>query len=196
MYQKVEENPIENTKSQDESNAIRDAIVDVLKDSGIDVIVSDEEGQRILDETKGNVRAEEKDVNDAFNSELQRQIDGNQEKGHIYKLGKPSNVLKFAGVEDLPIEMAASIKEIPISNDRYYRVTTISELNNALSTGKLSTPAISMFDNAILNKVHQYTNMSFEELENLNKTIDGQEQIRKIWRDNNISILAPRAKVS
>lgn len=98
--------------------------------------------------------------------------------------------------EYIPIssERNNPIKEIPISNDRYYRVTTISELNNSLSTGKLSTPAISMFDNTILNKVHQYTNMSFEELENLNKTIDGQEQIRKIWRDNNISVLAPRAK--
>lgn len=91
-------------------------------------------------------------------------------------------------------EQFAPIKEIPMIKDSYYRVTTISELNNALSTGKLSTPAISMFDNAILDKVNKYTNMSFEELENLNKTIEGQERIRQIWRDNKISILAPRTK--
>lgn len=91
-------------------------------------------------------------------------------------------------------EEVAPIKEIPITKDKYYRVTTISELNNALSTGKLSTPAISMFDNAILDKVHKHTSISFEELENLNKTIEGQGQIKKIWKDNNISILVPRAK--
>ena len=47
-------------------------------------------------------------LNDKFNEELQQQIDGTLPKGHIYKLGMPSEVLQSAGLPYLPIELAAS----------------------------------------------------------------------------------------
>lgn len=47
------------------------------------------------------------DANNQFNEELQQQIDGTLPKGHIYQIGMPSNILRSAGVVDLPIELSA-----------------------------------------------------------------------------------------
>jgi hypothetical protein len=46
-------------------------------------------------------------VNERFNEELQRQIDGNLPKGHVYQLGKPGNALLAAGVANLYIELSS-----------------------------------------------------------------------------------------
>jgi hypothetical protein len=46
-------------------------------------------------------------VNERFNEELQRQVDGTLPKGHVYQLGKPGNALLAAGVADLPVELSA-----------------------------------------------------------------------------------------
>jgi hypothetical protein len=51
----------------------------------------------------------QKEINDTFNNELQKQIEGKLEKGHIYKIGYPGETLLKAGIDDLPIELAASI---------------------------------------------------------------------------------------
>ena len=55
-----------------------------------------------------DIRFSIKEVNDRFNAELQQQIDGTLPKGHIYQLGIPGDILISAGIEDLPIELAAS----------------------------------------------------------------------------------------
>ncbi|MDR0515417.1 MAG: hypothetical protein LBH25_00020 [Fibromonadaceae bacterium] len=47
-------------------------------------------------------------MNDRFNYELEQQIDGSLPKGHIYELGKPGQILRKAGVPDLPIELNAA----------------------------------------------------------------------------------------
>lgn len=47
------------------------------------------------------------EINEQFNKELQQQIDEVLPKGHIYKLGKPNEILFIAGMPDLPIEMTA-----------------------------------------------------------------------------------------
>ncbi|MDR2731864.1 MAG: hypothetical protein LBB36_01455 [Fibromonadaceae bacterium] len=44
---------------------------------------------------------------DRFNYELEQQINGNLPKGHIYNLGKPGEILRNAGIPDLPIELSA-----------------------------------------------------------------------------------------
>ena len=48
------------------------------------------------------------EVNEQFNQELQQQIDGTLPKGHVYRLGMPSEFLQAAGIPSLPIEMPAS----------------------------------------------------------------------------------------
>ena len=50
-----------------------------------------------------------KDVNDRFNEELQQQIDGTLPKGHVYSLGIPNDILRSAGLPNLPIEMSAEM---------------------------------------------------------------------------------------
>jgi len=47
-------------------------------------------------------------VNNRFNEELQQQIDGTLPKGHVYQLGKPSEILQSAGIPNLPIELSAT----------------------------------------------------------------------------------------
>ncbi len=47
-------------------------------------------------------------VSEAFDSQLQQQIDGTLPAGHIYNLGMPSPILRSAGLPNLPIELAAS----------------------------------------------------------------------------------------
>jgi hypothetical protein len=54
-------------------------------------------------------------VNARFNEELQRQIDGRLPKGHVYRLGNPSEAL-LSSLNNLPIEMAASTLELKSSN--------------------------------------------------------------------------------
>ena len=48
-----------------------------------------------------------KDINDRFNEDLQQQIDGTLPKGHVYSLGMPNDILRSAGLPNLPIEMSA-----------------------------------------------------------------------------------------
>ena len=61
----------------------------------------DNDIQRLIDEyfTK---------INDQFNSDIQKQLSGTLESGHIYMLGYPSPILLSAGIPNLPIEMASS----------------------------------------------------------------------------------------
>ena len=47
------------------------------------------------------------EINDRFNEELQQQIDGTLPKGHVYSLGMPNDILRSAGLPNLPIEMSA-----------------------------------------------------------------------------------------
>lgn len=59
-------------------------------------------------DNQGKERYSVKEVNNRFNEELQQQIDGTLPKGHIYKLGMPSDILQSAGIPLLPIELVAS----------------------------------------------------------------------------------------
>lgn len=46
-------------------------------------------------------------INAQFNEQLQMQIEGKLKAGHVYQLGKPSDILINAGIPDNPIEMAS-----------------------------------------------------------------------------------------
>ena len=47
-------------------------------------------------------------VNQRFNEELQKQIEGTLPKGHVYDMGMPGSVLLSTGFPNVPIEMSAS----------------------------------------------------------------------------------------
>ena len=57
-----------------------------------------------FDSTNNNLET----VNNQFNSDIDKQLNGDLPNGYIYQLGKPSNILLSTNIPDLPIELSAS----------------------------------------------------------------------------------------
>lgn len=124
---------------------LRDGLVDIMRDAGIDVSVSDAEGQRVLDLARGAmpetdaVREERvlQQVNAQFNAELQSQKEGRLRKGHVYNLGMPSAFLRSAGVADLPMQLTAqrlaTKADKDYKNDHPFDLTDVKNLPKALA---------------------------------------------------------------
>lgn len=73
------------------------------------------------------------DVNRAFNAELQMQIDDVLPKGHIYKLGMPSDVLLSAGIPNLPIEMNSDkLSDKSKQNNHPFDLSKVMNLPDAI----------------------------------------------------------------
>lgn len=73
------------------------------------------------------------ELNARFNEELQEQIDGTQEKGHVYQLGKPGTILRSTGFPDAPIELSAShLAEKASAAHHPFNISEISGLPHAL----------------------------------------------------------------
>lgn len=88
-------------------------------------------------------------VNTNFNSELQKQIDHGFEKGgidknHVYKLGKPSEALKYAGVEDLPLEITA--RKLKEKSDESYKSNHPYDLKDVIDLPKSIQRPIAVFE--------------------------------------------------
>ena len=56
-------------------------------------------------------------INDRFNEELSRQVQGKLAKGHIYQLGRPCAILLSTGFPDNPIELSSTRLEEKASED-------------------------------------------------------------------------------
>lgn len=77
---------------------------------------------------------EMEEVNQRFNEELEQQIEGRLEKGHVYQLGRPSEFLRDAGIPDLPIEMPASQLEYKSTWGKHdYDLSEVINLPNAIA---------------------------------------------------------------
>lgn len=73
------------------------------------------------------------EINQTFNEELQQQIDGTLPSGHIYQLGSPSAVLRSAGIEDLPIELAASrLVDKSMQDNHPFELSEVENLPEAI----------------------------------------------------------------
>ena len=82
-------------------------------------------------------------VNSQFNEELQQQIDGTLPKGHVYRLGMPSDVLLASGIPNLPIELASQ-RLIHKSNQQNhpFDLSDVKDLPNAIQS------PLAVFDSA------------------------------------------------
>ena len=89
-----------------EDAALRDAVVELMRGAGIDVVVDSEEGQRVLDMENGGVRLEEdmEGVNARFNDELGRYERGEMGENEMFHLGMPEGVMR-GFLPELPIVM-------------------------------------------------------------------------------------------
>ena len=74
-----------------------------LKGDGERAEESGESGQDAQSEEERGVE----EISQRFDAELQQQIDGSLEKGHIYQMGRPSAILRSTGIPDLPIQLSA-----------------------------------------------------------------------------------------
>ena len=93
-----------------EDAALRDAVVELMRGAGIDVVVDSEEGQRVLDMENGGVRLEEdmEGVNARFNDELGRYQRGEMGENEMFHLGMPEGVIR-GFLPELPIVMRQRI---------------------------------------------------------------------------------------
>ena len=148
-YSKGGEQRVSNENALDgvspEQIELRDGLVDIMRDAGMDVSVSDAEGQRVLDLARGAmpetdaVREERvlQQVNAQFNAELQSQKEGRLRKGHVYNLGMPSAFLRSAGVADLPMQLTAqrlaTKADKDYKNDHPFDLTDVKNLPKALA---------------------------------------------------------------
>lgn len=77
------------------------------------------------------------EVNRRFNEELEQQINGKLPKGHVYQLGMPSEVLRSAGIPELPIELSAERLAHKASeeyeNNHPFKLRNIENLPEALA---------------------------------------------------------------
>ena len=74
-------------------------------------------------------------VNARFNEELQRQIDGTLPKGHIYKMGMPSDILLACGFPDMPIELSATrLAEKSAQDNHIFDVADVKDLVKEINT--------------------------------------------------------------
>lgn len=83
----------------------------------------------------GETRQDVEAVNERFNEELQAQIDGRQEAGHVYQLGRPSAILRSTGFPDAPIELSATrLAEKAAQQNHEFEISEARNLVEALQS--------------------------------------------------------------
>ena len=87
---------------------------------------------------------EQRSINNSFNDALDKQIAGTLPKGYNYQLGKPSSALKFAGIEDLPIELSSRTLEVKSSKD--YKSNHPFDLNSVKNLPVAIQRPVAIFD--------------------------------------------------
>ncbi len=83
-------------------------------------------------------------VNEKFNEELQKQIDGTLPKGHVYRFGNATGILQSAGIPNLPIEMAAS--KLSLKASKEYNSNHPFDLEDVINLPSAIQHPIAVFD--------------------------------------------------
>ena len=73
-------------------------------------------------------------INDRFNEELSRQVQGKLAKCHIYQLGRPCAILLSTGFPDHPIELSSTrLEEKSKQNNHPFKIGEVKDLVLALN---------------------------------------------------------------
>lgn len=99
--------------------------------------VENEDARKSEDNSTEDIRfrrsQELQEVNERFNEQLQAQIDGTLPKGHVYSLGMPSDILRSAGIPNLPIELTASRVSLKSGQEKHpFPIKILSNLPQML----------------------------------------------------------------
>ena len=82
---------------------------------------------------RGESSEDIEDVNDKFNEELRKQINGTLPRGHVYQLGMPSAILQSADIPNLPIELVASrLSDKSMQENHPFELEEVADLPRAI----------------------------------------------------------------
>lgn len=168
-----------------------DGVMAALEEAGVTVHrISNEEADAMGDEENRQYMAEA--INARFNAELQSQIDGTLEKGHVYKFGRPSSILIKAGLPDLDIELVASrLSDKSMQENHPFSLEEIKGLPNAIQNPlAVMVSATRLGSHVILTEL-KHGNDNFVVAVSVNKTKDKVEvnSIRSVHYRNKMNII-------
>lgn len=126
-----------------------DEIKQQLRDAGLNVVeyeagneesrakaveeASESEEVRFRKEETERAAQELAEVNERFNEELQKQIDGTLPARHVYQLGMPGEILLSTGIPNLPIQMNAKrLQAKATSYGHDFDLSEVKDLVNVL----------------------------------------------------------------
>lgn len=120
---------------------LRDALIQRMREAGVKVNTNTSVAERLLFEEDAifhsyNIASisDISETNNNFNEELQRQIDGSLEVGHIYKLGFPGEILQAAGFPDDPIELSSThLSEKTRQDNHIFELNDVKNLVTSLN---------------------------------------------------------------
>ncbi len=72
-------------------------------------------------------------INERFNEQLEKQINGILPKGYIYTLGFPNDILRAAGFPDMPIELSSTrLAEKSLQRNHQFDLSDVQNLPEAI----------------------------------------------------------------
>ena len=140
-YSKGEEQRVSNENALDgvspEQIELRDGLVDIMREAGMDVSVSDAEGQRVLDMARGAmaetdaVREEREDAR--FVNDLARYERGEMKSNERFSLGMPRGIAREF-LPELPIEMSQRVLRKSVEKKHSVPFSSLGELMSELAS--------------------------------------------------------------
>ena len=140
-YSKGEEQRAANEAALDgvspEQIELRDGLVDIMREAGMDVSVSDSEGQRVLDMARGAiaetdaVREEREDAR--FVNDLARYERGEMKSNERFSLGMPRGIAREF-LPELPIEMSQRVLRKSVEKKHSVPFSSLGELMSELAS--------------------------------------------------------------
>ena len=141
---------------------------------------------------RGESSEDIEDVNDKFNEELRKQINGTLPRGHVYQLGMPSAILQSADIPNLPIELVASrLSDKSMQENHPFELEEVVDLPRAIQQPlAIFRSATHVGSNVILTNIkHDHRNyvVAIETNKRLGKI--QVNSIRSVHYRNNMNIV-------
>nr|DAS53390.1 MAG TPA: DNA methylase [Caudoviricetes sp.] len=141
---------------------------------------------------RGESSEDIEDVNDKFNEELRKQINGTLPRGHVYQLGMPSAILQSADIPNLPIELVASrLSDKSMQENHPFELEEVADLPRAIQQPlAIFRSATHVGSNVILTNIkHDHKNyvVAIETNKRLGKI--QVNSIRSVHYRNNMNIV-------
>ena len=161
---------------------------DIKAAEDLSEVVEDDEDVLYREESSEDIE----EVNDKFNEELRKQINGTLPRGHVYQLGMPSAILQSADIPNLPIELVASrLSDKSMQENHPFELEEVADLPRAIQQPlAIFRSATHVGSNVILTNIkHDHKNyvVAIETNKRLGKI--QVNSIRNVHYRNNMNIV-------